>query len=48
MNFLYKIAISLFIADQIWCQYLPNWDSLDSRPLPVWYDKAKIGIFIHW
>ncbi|XP_064595553.1 alpha-L-fucosidase-like [Liolophura sinensis] len=28
--------------------YLPNWQSLDSRPLPVWYDQAKIGIFMHW
>jgi alpha-L-fucosidase len=29
-------------------RYLPNWKSLDSRPLPTWYDNAKIGIFIHW
>ena len=29
-------------------QYQPNWDSLDTRPLPAWYDEAKIGIFIHW
>ena len=29
-------------------QYQPNWDSIDSRPLPDWYDEAKIGIFIHW
>lgn len=29
-------------------QYQPNWDSLDSRPLPSWYDQAKVGIFIHW
>lgn len=29
-------------------QYEPNWDSLDARPIPDWYDKAKIGIFIHW
>jgi len=29
-------------------QYQPTWDSLDSRPLPKWYDKAKVGIFIHW
>lgn len=28
--------------------YEPNWDSLDSRPLPEWYDEAKVGIFIHW
>jgi len=29
-------------------RYTPTWDSLDSRPLPQWYDEAKIGIFIHW
>lgn len=28
--------------------YQPNWESLDTRPLPKWYDEAKIGIFIHW
>lgn len=28
--------------------YTPDWDSLDSRPLPKWYDEAKLGIFIHW
>ena len=29
-------------------RYEPNWDSIDSRPLPAWYDEAKIGIFVHW
>lgn len=29
-------------------RYEPTWDSLDSRPLPSWYDNAKFGIFIHW
>lgn len=29
-------------------KYEPNWKSLDTRPLPKWYDDAKIGIFIHW
>lgn len=28
--------------------YKPDWKDLDSRPLPRWYDEAKIGIFIHW
>ncbi|CAH1130470.1 unnamed protein product [Ceutorhynchus assimilis] len=28
--------------------YEPTWDSLDSRPIPSWFDEAKIGIFIHW
>lgn len=29
-------------------RYEPTWESLDSRPLPSWYDDAKFGIFIHW
>ncbi|EFN89423.1 alpha-L-fucosidase [Harpegnathos saltator] len=29
-------------------KYLPTWTSLDSRPLPPWFDEAKLGIFIHW
>lgn len=28
--------------------YKPEWEDLDKRPLPQWYDVAKIGIFIHW
>ena len=29
-------------------RYEPNWESLDARPLPPWYDEAKIGIILHW
>ncbi|XP_075460560.1 tissue alpha-L-fucosidase [Ascaphus truei] len=29
-------------------QYAPNWDSLDARPLPAWFDEAKFGVFVHW
>lgn len=29
-------------------RYQPTWPSLDSRPLPEWYDRAKVGIFVHW
>ncbi|KAF2888161.1 hypothetical protein ILUMI_18011 [Ignelater luminosus] len=29
-------------------RYEPNWESLDTRPLPQWYDDAKFGIFLHW
>ncbi|MGH0131110.1 UNVERIFIED_CONTAM: hypothetical protein FKN15_009752 [Acipenser sinensis] len=30
------------------CKYEPTWESIDSRPLPGWYDQVKFGIFIHW
>lgn len=29
-------------------KYQANWTSLDSRPVPPWFDEAKFGIFIHW
>ncbi|ESO85855.1 hypothetical protein LOTGIDRAFT_58502, partial [Lottia gigantea] len=29
-------------------RYQPTWESIDSRPLPAWYDHGKLGIFIHW
>lgn len=28
--------------------YTPDWDSLDKRDLPRWYDESKFGIFMHW
>jgi alpha-L-fucosidase len=28
--------------------YEPTKASLRARPLPAWYDDAKLGIFIHW
>ncbi|XP_065280903.1 tissue alpha-L-fucosidase-like isoform X2 [Dermacentor albipictus] len=28
--------------------YTADWQSLDSRPLPAWYDDAKVGVFVHW
>lgn len=41
----------IFLIAGFWVvdgQYEPNWASLDTRPLPQWYDEAKFGIFIHW
>ncbi|MFC1529399.1 alpha-L-fucosidase [Gemmatimonadota bacterium] len=29
-------------------QYEATWESLDSRPIPAWFNEAKFGIFIHW
>lgn len=29
-------------------RYTADWTSLDARPLPNWYDEAKVGIFVHW
>ncbi|XP_018301423.1 alpha-L-fucosidase-like [Mycetomoellerius zeteki] len=37
-----------FVPFSTKAKYVPTWSSLDSRPLPSWYDEAKFGIFIHW
>ncbi|XP_070620217.1 tissue alpha-L-fucosidase isoform X2 [Erythrolamprus reginae] len=29
-------------------RYSPEWSSLDARPLPGWFDAAKVGVFVHW
>ena len=45
------LVLSVFItwAPQIkGVRYEPNWASLDTRPLPTWYDEAKVGIFVVW
>ncbi|TMS18401.1 Tissue alpha-L-fucosidase [Larimichthys crocea] len=42
--------ISLLVWGCAGCtpRYSPDWTSLDKRPLPEWYDEAKLGIFIQW
>lgn len=46
-----KINATLYtpqIIEEPSIKYLPEWASLDTRPIPSWYDEAKIGIFLHW
>ena len=40
----YFISVSLF-SQKV---YTPDWESLDKRPVPSWFEDAKFGIFIHW
>ena len=42
------LVLLLLIPIVAHSSYEANWESLDSRPLPSWYDEAKFGIFIHW
>ncbi|GJQ87120.1 Fuca [Trypoxylus dichotomus] len=46
ISILILVALQFFLL--VYGTYEPTWESLDSRPLPEWYDQAKIGIFIHW
>ncbi|XP_032901208.1 tissue alpha-L-fucosidase-like [Amblyraja radiata] len=49
-GFLSFICLTGYLCSRAFCDgpYQPNWKSLDSRPLPSWYDESKFGIFIHW
>ncbi|MFP4366673.1 MAG: alpha-L-fucosidase [Bacteroidota bacterium] len=29
-------------------KYEATWESIDSRPVPGWFEDAKFGIFLHW
>lgn len=41
-------ALVLHVVVVSTARYQPTWESLDTRPLPKWYDDSKIGIFLHW
>ena len=46
---LYLFVQSFFLFYSVSAvKYEPTWASIDSRPLPSWYDEAKLGIFVHW
>lgn len=43
--------LAIFLLTQVVSaqkKYEPNWESIDSRPVPEWFQDAKLGIFIHW
>lgn len=50
-----KPLLLFFLISQLACAslharetYEPNWESLDDRPVPNWFEDAKFGVFIHW
>ncbi|CAG2100456.1 unnamed protein product [Medioppia subpectinata] len=47
LNCLLLASVSLASNETVG-KFTPDWESLDKRPLPSWYDESKIGIFIHW
>ena len=47
---IHLIAIFCLVSISLMGQktYAPAWESLDTRPVPSWFETAKFGIFIHW
>lgn len=46
--FLFIVLFAVTINLNAQKKYEANWESIDSRPIPVWFEDAKFGIFIHW
>ncbi|MCK4919893.1 MAG: alpha-L-fucosidase [Bacteroidales bacterium] len=46
-TFLLSILLA-FSFNLIAQNYTPDWESLDTRPVPDWFSDAKFGIFVHW
>lgn len=44
---LYLVGPSLVSGNNV-TKYTPDWDSLQTRPMPSWFDEAKVGVIIHW
>jgi hypothetical protein len=44
------LSLLLFVSGrQLMAQvYKAEWSSLDTRPIPGWFEDAKFGIFVHW
>lgn len=47
-KWLFLFCLLVAISSMAQNSYQPNWESLDKRPVPVWFENAKFGIFIHW
>jgi alpha-L-fucosidase len=41
-------AVIILTTLSLSAQYKATWESIDSRPVPSWFEDAKFGIFIHW
>ncbi|HET7116461.1 MAG TPA: alpha-L-fucosidase, partial [Hanamia sp.] len=41
-------VLSFLLCQNVFAQYKPTWESLDTRPVPQWWLNGKFGIFIHW
>ncbi|XP_055954218.1 alpha-L-fucosidase-like isoform X1 [Argiope bruennichi] len=48
MKYLAGLLLAVCLLSSVQSKYTPDWESLDSRPLPAWFDEAKVGIFLHW
>jgi alpha-L-fucosidase len=49
MKRIFILLFVVFICQVSFSQkYENNWNSINSRPVPQWFEDVKFGIFIHW
>lgn len=44
----FLIGLAATAATAAAAKYEPSWESLDTRPMPAWFDEARFGVFICW
>ena len=47
-KFSLMLAACALSAGSVSASFEPNWESLEKRSVPAWYENAKFGIFCHW
>ena len=47
-RFFIALSFALIYSVGVAQTYQNNWESIDSRPVPQWFEDVKFGIFIHW
>jgi alpha-L-fucosidase len=50
MTYLMVLVLGLFfnISSALGQKYEPNWESLDKRPIPKWFNEARFGVMVCW
>src|SRR5262252_1542698 len=48
LNRVFALAAVCLLPAVAQTKYQPTWESIDSRPIPGWFQDSKFGIFIHW
>jgi alpha-L-fucosidase len=44
----FVVAFCVIVGAGVAGAYDPNWESLDMRSMPAWFNEAKFGVFVVW
>jgi alpha-L-fucosidase len=48
--YLAALGLALFFtaSSALGQKYEPNWESIDKRPIPIWFNAARFGVMVCW